>query len=76
MLGNIMQLVLNNDDFGKACTVMEKLDKGHHTIIGVPKFEAMSTFVDHSIKNKTPTMAIVINILFIILSNRLLNLFF
>lgn len=59
MLGNIMQLILNNNDFEKACLVMDKLDKGHHTILGVPKIEAMSSFVDHCITEKSPTRAIV-----------------
>ncbi|XP_030751903.1 protein PTCD3 homolog, mitochondrial [Sitophilus oryzae] len=58
MLGNIMTLALQNNDFEKASTVMEKLDKGHTTIVGVPKFEALSLFVDHCIKNKAPSKAI------------------
>lgn len=59
MLGNIMELVLANDDFKRASTVMEKLDKNHHVILGVPNFEALSTYVNHCIEMKSPTQAIV-----------------
>lgn len=54
-----MQLVLANNNFEKGCAVMEKLDKNHHVILGVPNFEAMSTFVNYCIEAKAPTQAIV-----------------
>ncbi|KAG5898592.1 hypothetical protein JTB14_016603 [Gonioctena quinquepunctata] len=58
LLGKIMTLVLKNKEFEKACILMEKLDKGHHTIVGVPKYESLSLFVDHCIENKAPSRAI------------------
>lgn len=58
ILGKIMILVLRNNEFEKGCTVMDKLDKGHATIVGVPKFEALSIFVDHCIINELPSKAI------------------
>ncbi|XP_074027705.1 small ribosomal subunit protein mS39 [Leptinotarsa decemlineata] len=58
LLGNIMMLVLRNNDFDKASILMDKLDKGHQTIVGLPKFEALSLFIDQCIDNKTPTKAI------------------
>ncbi|KAJ8922045.1 hypothetical protein NQ315_008686 [Exocentrus adspersus] len=58
MLGKIMTLLLKNDDFSKACAVMEKLDKGHSSIVGIPKFETLSLFVDKCIENKAPSQAI------------------
>lgn len=58
-----MQLVLNNNDFNKGCTIMEKLDKSHQSILGVPQFEAMLAFGEHCIKEKAPTLAIVSNMI-------------
>lgn len=59
LLGKIMFLLLQDNDFGKASEIMEKLDKGHGTIVGVPKFETLSLFVDKCIEEKTPSRAIV-----------------
>ncbi|XP_076260003.1 small ribosomal subunit protein mS39 [Rhynchophorus ferrugineus] len=59
MLGSIMTVILRYGDFEKACTIMNDLSKSHTTILGVPKFDALSLFVDHCIKNKSPTRAIV-----------------
>ncbi|XP_017778840.1 PREDICTED: protein PTCD3 homolog, mitochondrial [Nicrophorus vespilloides] len=58
MLGNIMIMVLRNNDFEKAFEVMQKLDKGMHSVVGVPKLDALSMFMDHCIKEKLPTTAI------------------
>ncbi|XP_018570454.1 protein PTCD3 homolog, mitochondrial [Anoplophora glabripennis] len=58
LLGKIMTLVLQNNEFSKACQVMEKLDKGHGSIVGVPKFEDLSLFVDKCIEDKAPSRAI------------------
>ncbi|CAG9769345.1 unnamed protein product [Ceutorhynchus assimilis] len=58
LLGKIMIVLLRNDNFEKACTVMNKLDHQHQSIVGVPCFEALSLFVDHCIKNKAPSRAI------------------
>lgn len=54
-----MLLVLKNDDFEKAFQVMQKLDKQHQTILGVPKIPALVLYVDHCIKAKMPSRAIV-----------------
>ncbi|XP_057651998.1 protein PTCD3 homolog, mitochondrial [Diorhabda carinulata] len=58
LLGRIMLLVLRNGDFQKACTIMDKIDRGHQTVVGVPQIEALESFVDYCIKNKAPTRAI------------------
>ncbi|CAH0552989.1 unnamed protein product [Brassicogethes aeneus] len=58
LLGKILTLVTRNKDFIKSCTVMDKLDKGHSTIVGVPKIEALSLFVDQCIEEKQPSRAI------------------
>lgn len=60
-LGKIMTLVLNNNEFDKACSIMDMLDKGQHSILGVPKFETLSQFVDQCIERRTPMRAIVSN---------------
>lgn len=54
-----MFLVLKNGDFEKASEVMQKLDKQHQTIIGVPKISALALYVDHCIEAKMPSRAIV-----------------
>lgn len=54
-----MTVVLRNEDFERACTIMDNLNNSHTTILGVPKFSALSLFVDHCIKNKSPTRALV-----------------
>lgn len=59
MLGNIMTVVLWNNDFEKASLVMDKLDKDMHSVIGMPKIEALSLFIDHCIAEKSPSIAIV-----------------
>lgn len=60
MLGGIITLLLRNDEFEKANEAMETLDKNQDKIIGVPKIEALSLYVDECIKQKSPTRAIVI----------------
>lgn len=59
MLGQIMIALLRYNDFEKASIVMTKLDKDHHKIVGVPKIEALSMYIDHCIKEKSPSGAIV-----------------
>lgn len=59
MLGDIMILVLRNNDFEKASVIMEKLDKNHNVVVGVPKIEALSLYVDECINKKLPSQAIV-----------------
>ncbi|XP_050305305.1 protein PTCD3 homolog, mitochondrial [Anthonomus grandis grandis] len=58
MLGKLLTLVLRNNDFQNGCTIMEKLDSKHSSIVGVPSFESLSLFVDMCIKNKSPSKAI------------------
>ncbi|CAH1176490.1 unnamed protein product [Phaedon cochleariae] len=58
LLGLAMILLLRNNEYEKACTIMDKLDKGHNTVVGVPKYEALSMFVDHCIENKAPSRAV------------------
>jgi len=58
MLGKIMMLALRNNDFEKACIVMDKLDKNQQTVLGVPDFEALVLFVDNCIIQKLPSRAI------------------
>lgn len=59
MLGNIMTVLLRSGDFQKASVIMEKLDKSHSVIVGVPKIEALSSFMDECINMKLPSQAIV-----------------
>lgn len=70
LLGKVMLLLLKNDDFDKACKIMDKLDRDHQTVAGVPKIEVLELFIDHCIERKMPTRAIVsiIKVLFIIKS--------
>lgn len=56
-----MTLHLRNGDFEKASIIMEKLDKSHNVVVGVPKIEALSLFVDECINKKLPSQAIVSN---------------
>ncbi|XP_060532689.1 small ribosomal subunit protein mS39 [Cylas formicarius] len=58
MLGNIMVLVLANNDFTIAQHIMNKLIKDHTKVVGVPKFEALSLFVDHCMAHSAPSSAI------------------
>ncbi|XP_066247105.1 small ribosomal subunit protein mS39 [Euwallacea similis] len=58
MLGRILLVLLRNNEFEKACLVMDKLNSNNQNIVGVPSFEALSLFVDHCIENKTPSKAI------------------
>ncbi|CAH1987692.1 unnamed protein product [Acanthoscelides obtectus] len=57
-LGKVMILLLWNKDFQKACLIFDKLDQEQHTIVGVPKIEALSMFIDSCIENKMPSRAI------------------
>lgn len=61
LLGNIMIVLLRAKEFEKASELMEKLDKNHTSIVGVPRLEALSMFVDACIENKAPSAAIVSN---------------
>lgn len=54
-----MTLVLQNRDFAKSYIIMQKLEKEQQNILGVPKLEALSFFVDHCIEQKFPSKAIV-----------------
>lgn len=58
-LGNVMIVALRNGDFDKANKVMEKLDRSHNEVVGVPSLDALSMFVDACIENKLPSRAIV-----------------
>ncbi|KAK4883101.1 hypothetical protein RN001_006420 [Aquatica leii] len=58
MLGKIMTLLLKNDDFEKACIVMDKLQNDQTTVLGVSSFEALELFVNHCVKEKLPSKAI------------------
>lgn len=59
MLGKIMILLLKNEEFEKASGIMEKLNKKQHEILGVPSLQALNLFVEHCIKHKLPSPAIV-----------------
>lgn len=59
ILGKILIVVLRNNDFERGYTVFEKLNREQQKIVGVPSFDALSLFVDHCIKNKSPSKAIV-----------------
>lgn len=67
-----MILLLRNKEFEKASVIMEKLDKDHQSIVGVPKLEALSLFVDECINQKLPSTAIVSS--FVHLNNQYKNL--
>lgn len=69
MLGNIMILLLRNNEFEKSCKIMDNLNKNHATIIGVPKLEALARFVDICIEEKKPSLAIVFIYLFYLCLN-------
>ncbi|CAG9853906.1 unnamed protein product [Phyllotreta striolata] len=56
--GKMMALLLRNNDFEQGCKIMEKLDKEHQTIPGVPRLEDLELFIDHCIENKMPSRAI------------------
>ncbi|XP_066156302.1 small ribosomal subunit protein mS39 [Euwallacea fornicatus] len=58
MLGGILLVLLRNNEFTKACLVMDKLINNNQNIIGVPSFDSLSLFVDHCIENKTLSKAI------------------
>lgn len=62
-MGKIMLLLLKNNDFQNACTIMDILEKQQNSILGVPNLEALSLFVDKCIENRVPTRAIVSNLL-------------
>lgn len=59
MLGGIITVLLRNREFVKADEAMEVLDKNQDKIIGVPKLEAFSLYVDECIQQKLPSRAIV-----------------
>lgn len=59
MLGGIITLLLRNNEFEKADNAMSILDKNQDKIVGVPKLDALSLYVDECIKQKLPTRAIV-----------------
>lgn len=59
LLGGIITLLLRNGEFEKAEEAMEVLDKNQDKIVGVPKLEALSLYVDECIKQKLPSRAIV-----------------
>ncbi|KAF5301509.1 hypothetical protein FQR65_LT08812 [Abscondita terminalis] len=58
MLGKIIILLLRNDDYEKACDVMDKLQNDQSMVPGVPSFESLQLFVNHCIKEKLPSKAI------------------
>lgn len=59
MLGGIITLLLRNKEFEKADEAMQILDKNQDRIVGVPRLEALSLYVDECIKQKFPSRAIV-----------------
>lgn len=59
MLGNILTALLRNNDFDKATTIMQKLDSEHQKIVGVAQLNALNLYLEHAIKEKTPSNAIV-----------------
>lgn len=71
MLGNILTLLLRNNEFGKADEAMKVLDKNQDKIVGVPKLEALLLYVDESIKQKLPSKAIVSYTVFFLNKNYL-----
>lgn len=54
-----MALLLKNNEFEKAFVIMSMLEKEQNRIVGVPRFEDLSLFVDKSIEIGVPTRAIV-----------------
>lgn len=56
MLGNILTVLLRNNNFDKATEVMGRLIDGQR-VIGVSKIEALSLYVDHCILQKVPSEA-------------------
>lgn len=59
LLGGIITLLLRNNEFDKADEAMEILNQNQDKIVGVPKLEALSLYVDECIKQKLPSKAIV-----------------
>nr|CAH7761664.1 unnamed protein product [Callosobruchus chinensis] len=57
-LGKVMTILLLNRDFQKACVIMDKLDQEQNTVVGVPRIEALSMFIDSCIENMMPSRAI------------------
>lgn len=64
MLGGIITLLLRNKEFDKADEAMEVLDKNQDKIVGVPKLDALSLYVDECINQKLPSKAIVSVLIF------------
>ncbi|XP_018331049.1 protein PTCD3 homolog, mitochondrial [Agrilus planipennis] len=58
MFGNLIRVLLRDNDFNSACTVLQKLMKGQIEVLGVPKIEDLQLFIEHCEKNKAPTKAI------------------
>ena len=59
LLGNVMTILLENNKFEKACEVMSRLINDVNMIIGTPKIESLSNFIDYCIQNMVPSVAIV-----------------
>ncbi|KAI4458769.1 pentatricopeptide repeat domain-containing protein 3 [Holotrichia oblita] len=59
MLGNILTLLLRNQDFEKATEIVEKLDADHQKVVGVPGIEPLKMYLDYCIRENAPSKAIV-----------------
>lgn len=60
-LGKIMLLLLRNNEFEKAWNILELLEREQHSILGVPRIEALALFVNKAIEFRMPSRGIVRN---------------
>lgn len=59
MFGDIMEVVLRGDKFDIACQILNILDTKQNQILGAPRIESLSAFLDACISNNDVTNAIV-----------------
>ncbi|XP_022904837.2 small ribosomal subunit protein mS39 [Onthophagus taurus] len=59
MLSDLITILLRNNEFEKSTIIMDKLYGDHHNVMGVPKITSMISYLDHCIKEKLPSKAIM-----------------
>lgn len=59
MVGDIMAVVLRAGRFTQAVELLINLDKRQQEILGVPSIDSLTAFLDASIQNNNPKMAVV-----------------
>lgn len=59
MLGNIVLILLNGEEKGKAHLAMDKLIRLGSSLMGEPPVEAIKAYIDCCIQDNSPDIAIV-----------------